>query len=67
MKGAKYSMHSDIQTKMVKLLTLDNLYRIFFIFSLIVIIHDQNYLDISYFLLITFQYIRIKIHRSRNS
>ncbi len=60
-------MHSDIQTKVVKLLTLDNLYIIFLCFSLIAIINYKNYLDISYFLLITFQYIRIKIHRSKNS
>lgn len=53
-----------IQAKVFKFLNLDNFYRLFVIVSIISIIHTRNYLDISYFLLITFNYIRIKIHQS---
>lgn len=60
-------MQTRIQARVVKLLNLDNLYILFFIISMVSIFSSRNYLDVSYFLLITFNYIRIKIHRSNNT
>lgn len=58
-------MQDDVmQMKVIKFLNLDNFYILFVVVSITYIVHTKNYLDISYFLLITFNYIRIKIHQS---
>lgn len=68
MKGAKEkNMQVESQTKEFKLLNLDNFYILFFIIIMAVIITYKNYLDISYFLLVTINYIRLKIHQSSNN
>lgn len=56
-------MQDDIQEKVFKLLTVDNFYFLFSIIFIIAIVKYKNYLDVSYFLLVTFYYIRLKLHR----
>ena len=58
-------MQKKMQDRILKCLNLDNFYIIFLIISLTVIISSRNYLDVSYFLLITLNYIRLKIHQRR--
>lgn len=58
-------MQNKMQDRILKCLNLDNFYIIFLIISLTVIISSRNYLDVSYFLLITLNYIRLKIHQRR--
>lgn len=60
-------MQDDIQTIILKFLNLDSFYLVFVIISMLSFYSSKNYLDLSYFLLITVNYIRLKIHRSKNS
>ncbi len=53
--------------KMKKWFNLDKFYFLMLIIFTIFIINKFNYLDIAYFLLITFYYIRIKLHQKKNS
>ena len=45
-----------------EIVNIDSVYIVFLIISLITIIGYKNLLDIAYFLLMTFYYIRIKLH-----
>lgn len=51
------------QYKIFKFMNLDNFYLLFAIISLIFIVNIRCYLDLLYFLLVTVNYIRIKIHK----
>ena len=48
-----------------EIINIDTVYVAFLIISLLIIIGRKNLLDISYFLLMTSYYIRIKLHYRR--
>ncbi len=49
-----------------RFLSLDSMYFFSSIFLLLSMKSDFNYFDLLYFLLITFYYFKIKIHRKKN-
>ncbi len=56
-----------MQEKMKKLFNLDSFYIIFVLFFVNLIACYRNYLDIAYFLFVTFYYIRMKLHKRKIS
>ena len=48
-----------------KLLNIDLLYVLVSITLIVLIYHGHNILDIFYFLIITYYYIRVKVHRKK--
>lgn len=48
-----------------KLINLDSIYFLSSIFLLSLIYSDRNFLDVVYLLVVTFYYIRIKVHRKK--
>ncbi len=54
-----------MNAKVMKLVNFDSFYCAFFIISIYIIASYKNYLDIAYFLLVSFYYIRIKLHQRK--
>ncbi len=49
-----------------KLINLDSIYALSCIFLLLLIESDRNILDVIYLFVVTFYYIRIKVHRKKS-
>lgn len=56
-----------MNSKIMKLINFDSFYILFTIVFLSLIITYRNFLDIAYFLLMTFYYVRIKLHSKKIS
>lgn len=53
------------QSKVSRILTINNFYLIYALLMILLIIDSKSMLDILYFLVISFYYIRIKIYQKR--
>lgn len=51
------------QNKISKLLNINYLYFAYTFFMILLIVDSKSILDIVYFLVVTFHYVRIKIHQ----
>lgn len=51
------------EEKILKLINVNNFYILFSVVMIGVIFRFKSYLDISYFLLVTFYYMRLKFHQ----
>ncbi len=56
-----------MQEKIKKWINLDSFYMVFVLLFVNLIISSKNILDIAYFLLVTFYYIRMKLHKKKIS
>ncbi|MCI8346358.1 MAG: hypothetical protein HFJ12_00225 [Bacilli bacterium] len=53
----------EIQARIFKFMNLDSFYLLFAIIFFVFIVNTKSYLDMLYFVLVTVNYIRIKIHK----
>lgn len=54
-----------MENKVVKIFTVDFIYLLFFISMIFLIVSGKNILDVSYFLLVSFYYIELKLYNKK--